>query len=79
MILTRTQVNQDQLRGNSEGWASITEAEISQRRKDIVAYLEQAEKSGTELVANGWVQKGRGIVMTGGNQVSMSRNYEKLD
>lgn len=67
------QVNQDQLKGNAEGWAKISVEEIIQRRKDIVAYLEEAEKNGTTLVADGWAQQGRGIVMTGGNKDTVSR------
>jgi hypothetical protein len=66
----RGKVNQDQLRGNAEGWAKISVEEVMQRRKKIVEYLEGAEKNGTTLVAGGRAQRGQGIVMTGGNKVS---------
>ncbi|KAG9080416.1 hypothetical protein FRC06_006612, partial [Ceratobasidium sp. 370] len=68
-----SQVNQDQLKGNAAGWAKISVEDIKKRRKDIVAYLENAEKNGTTLVAGGRVQRGRGIVMTGGNQDTVRR------
>ncbi|CAE6510870.1 unnamed protein product [Rhizoctonia solani] len=72
------QVNRDQLKGNSVFWERITTDEISQRRKAIVQYLEAIEKDGTELVANGRVPKGRGIVMTGGNKDTVQRMLVSL-
>ncbi|KAG8701003.1 hypothetical protein FRC08_004336 [Ceratobasidium sp. 394] len=68
-----SQVNQDQLKGNAAGWAKISMEEIKKRRKDIVEYLENAERNGTTLVAGGRAQRGRGIVMTGGNQDTVRR------
>ncbi|KAG8695095.1 hypothetical protein FRC09_009398 [Ceratobasidium sp. 395] len=67
------QVNQDQLRGNVLGWAQISVDDIKKRRRDIVTYLAGTEKNGTTLVAGGRAQKGRGIVMTGGNQDTIRR------
>ncbi|QRV88170.1 glycosyltransferase family 71 protein [Ceratobasidium sp. AG-Ba] len=67
------QVNQDQLRGSAEAWASVGMEEIIRRRSDIVKYLEDAEKNGTTLVAGGRAQRGQGIVMTGGNRDTIRR------
>ncbi|CAE6505455.1 unnamed protein product [Rhizoctonia solani] len=68
-----SQVNRDQLKGNSALWERVTTDEISQRREAIIGYLEATEKDGTELVATGRVHKGQGIVMTGGNKDTVQR------
>lgn len=66
------QVNPDQHAGQLEKWLSVESEELVLRRLGIVEYLERLDKEGKKpLLGNekGKMGKGRGIVMTGGNQV----------
>jgi len=65
------QVNPDQLRGEREGWAKVTERDIEARRKGLVEALERAGKEGERLVGDPKATSGgRGLVVAGGNRVS---------
>ncbi|KAF8328664.1 mannosyltransferase putative-domain-containing protein [Cantharellus anzutake] len=66
------QVNPDQLVGNEEFWTTIVNPELVKRRVGMVKYLEKLEESGQAVVWDG-KGKGRGIVMTGGNQDTTAR------
>lgn len=66
------QVNPDQHAGQLEKWLSMENEELVSRRLGIVRYLERLDKEGTVPLLGdekGKTEKGRGIVMTGGNQV----------
>ena len=64
------QVNPDQLKGEREGWARLTEADIKLRRKSLVEALERAGKAGERLVGDPKAKSsGRGLVIAGGNRV----------
>ena len=65
------QANPTQLESNMEMWSTIDHDALVRRRFDIVKYLEKVEARGDPVVWDG-KGKGRGIVMTGGNQVSQS-------
>jgi hypothetical protein len=62
------QVNPDQLRKQKLFWRGVGNFELATRRMDIVRYLEEVEKYDHLLGTHGG---GRGIVMTGGNKVSI--------
>lgn len=64
------QVNTDQLEGQRENWASVESDDLVRRRLAIVKSLEDLDKEGVQIIGvPGNTGKGRGIVMTGGNQV----------
>lgn len=66
------QVNPDQHSGNLEKWMETSNEALGLRRLAIVQYLEELEKDKKVLLGGLKVGKGRGIVMTGGNQVCAS-------
>lgn len=68
------QVNPDQHAGNLEKWLSIDSDDLTLRRLGIVEYMEVLDKEGKVplLGEKGKAGKGRGIVMTGGNQVCIN-------
>lgn len=67
------------LRGEIPFWESLTKEDIAERRAGVVKWLEGMVESGQEVVANGQSLQGRGIVMTGGNQVSLDpTNHSNL-
>ena len=67
------QVNQDQLRGNSERWLAVSASDIRSRRRAIIQHLEQLEKEGKTVMGLGsGAGEGRGVVMTAGNKVKLS-------
>lgn len=64
-------VNPDQYAGDGWFWRDeIDEEEIVRRRVDVVRYLSEAVERGEQILGQeGETGKGRGIVLTGGNQV----------
>lgn len=76
-------VNPDQYAGDGPFWRDdVDEAEIVRRRADVVRYLSEAVEKGEQVLGQeGKTGKGRGIVLTGGNQVcrfGIAGNGEKL-
>lgn len=67
-------VNPDQYAGDGWFWRDeVDEAEIVRRRADVVRYLSEAVERGEQVLGQeGETGKGRGIVLTGGNQVRCS-------
>jgi hypothetical protein len=65
-------VNPDQYDGEIEFWNGIGPEDIAKRRAEIVMWLADRIAKGEEVVADGQSGEGRGIVLTGGNQVSGS-------
>jgi len=66
-------VNPDQYEGEIEFWDGVDPEEIAKRRADIVNWLADRIAKGEEVVADGKAGEGRGIVLTGGNQVGAWR------
>lgn len=63
-------VNPDQYNGEIEFWEGIGPDEIVRRRADIVSWMTNIVDRGDFVVAEGNnVGEGKGIVLTGGNQV----------
>lgn len=64
-------MNPDQYAGDGPFWRDdVDEAEIVRRRADVVRYLSEAVEKGEQVLGQeGKTGKGRGIVLTGGNQV----------
>ncbi|ODN99302.1 hypothetical protein I350_07468 [Cryptococcus amylolentus CBS 6273] len=73
-------VNPDQYNGDSEFWMEeVTEEEIVRRRADVVRYLSEAVERGEEVLGReGKTGKGRGIVLTGGNQDTTLRTITAI-
>ncbi len=67
-LITDNLVNADQFRNEQEWWRDVDASEIAKRRAGMVKWLERRLALGETLVANENMQ-GRGIVLTGGNQV----------
>lgn len=63
-------VNPDQLRGDRDFWRGVDTAEIARRRTDVVKWLDRRVERGEAVLGGEGVGQGRGIVLTGGNQVS---------
>lgn len=63
------QAIKDQLRMHEKYWPTIKTGELARKRMGIVKYLEEVERSGQDVL--GKPGGGRGIVMTGGNKVSL--------
>ncbi|SRR5258708_33640086 len=64
------QVNPSQFSSHMEMWSTIDNDDLVRKRYDIVKYLEKVEARGDPVVWDGR-GRGKGIVMTGGNQVSL--------
>ena len=63
-------MNPDQYNGDVGFWRRVDEAEIVRRRVQIVNWLDARLGRGESVMAvEGQTGEGRGIVMTGGNQV----------
>ena len=62
-----------QLDGEHEFWDDLTAEDIAEKRAGIVKWFEERMGRGEEVVvtSEGITGQGRGIVMTGGNQVSL--------
>ncbi|KAL7412809.1 mannosyltransferase putative-domain-containing protein [Mrakia frigida] len=73
------QVNPDQLKGEREGWKTLTVEEIGRRRRSLVNGLSKVEEGGKQVVAGMEIEGGgagaggRGIVVAGGNQDTTAR------
>jgi alpha 1,2-mannosyltransferase len=67
-------VNPDQYNGDSGFWMNdVTKEEIVKRRADVVRWLEERVEQGEKIIGSEPTGKGRGIVLTGGNQVRSGR------
>ncbi|EJT97027.1 hypothetical protein DACRYDRAFT_85458 [Dacryopinax primogenitus] len=68
-------VNPDQLKGQREFWAGVSEDDVRSRREGIVRWLEGLEKGGVDVVAPelGYGEQRRGIVITAGNKDTLQR------
>jgi alpha 1,2-mannosyltransferase len=67
-------VNPDQYNGDSGFWMNdVTKEEIVKRRADVVRWLEERVEQGEKIIGSERTGKGRGIVLTGGNQVRSGR------
>ena len=62
-------VNPDQYNGEIDFWEDISAEDIAKRRADIVQWLATRAEGGEDVVASSRTGKGKGIVLTGGNQV----------
>ena len=67
-------VNPDQYNGDIGFWNEIDQREIVKRRAGVVRWLETRIRNGEEVVGMGDLgqHQGKGIVLTGGNQVRPS-------
>jgi hypothetical protein len=63
-------VNPDQYNGEIEYWNRVSDVDVIERRSQIVGWLGFWADSEKELVGSDDMSGGRGIVLTGGNQVS---------
>lgn len=64
-------VNPDQRAGDGEFWDQMGAGVIAQKRAGVMKWLEERIKAGDEVVANARSGEGKGIVLTGGNQVCL--------
>ncbi|WWC69800.1 uncharacterized protein I206_103743 [Kwoniella pini CBS 10737] len=74
-------VNPDQYNGDAQFWIEdVKEEEIAKRRYDVVRWLEEAIERGEEVIGrkDGSTGKGRGIVLTGGNQDTTLRTITAI-
>ncbi|AAW41452.1 hypothetical protein CNBB5500 [Cryptococcus deneoformans B-3501A] len=73
-------VNPDQYAGDGPFWRDdVDEAEIVRRRADVVRYLSEAVEKGEQVLGQeGKTGKGRGIVLTGGNQDTTLRTITAI-
>ncbi|WVW83481.1 hypothetical protein I302_105502 [Kwoniella bestiolae CBS 10118] len=72
-------VNPDQYNGDAQFWIEdVTAQEIASRRAGVIRWLEDRNNKGDEILGNKGEGRGRGIVLTGGNQDTTLRTITAI-